>query len=331
MRAGNTRGKPSLVSRYRYPDVPQGGIVTAVLQGPEQVFRFTLTRPVANFGVVITRRNPGVKVEPRIVEDGDENRLTGYAALPTNLNPYLEQFGNPVLAAAAIRPLAGSYDVVFDSATAAGAGAFAFRFWVDDTRPPSLRLTQARVRRNVPLVVRATDLGSGIDATTIRATIDGRPFSTTLVARHAADPDDGRQAREAQAPAPGVRLPGVAQHGERAADPAQHARALGRDRDPLGASLAAKAVAWPPRAYRSSRGVSRSSIVGSASRSAWTLRTNSSSSLEITVSFALRFSRSRRRRASAPARRSNLGHSAATTTPTPIASSTIHGQDTPPV
>ena len=43
MRAGNTRGKPSLVSRYRYPDVPQGGIVTAVLQGPEQVFRFTLT------------------------------------------------------------------------------------------------------------------------------------------------------------------------------------------------------------------------------------------------------------------------------------------------
>ena len=49
------------------------------------------------------------------------------------------------------------------------------------------------------------------------------------------------------------------------------------------------------------------------------------------VSFALRFSRSRRRRASAPARRSNLGHSAATTTPTPIASSTIHGQVTAPV
>jgi subtilisin family serine protease len=182
LRAGNTRGKPSLVSRYRYPDVPQGGIVTAVLQGPEQVFRFTLRRPVANLGVVITRRNAAVKVEPRIVEDGDENRLTGYAALPTNLNPYLEQFGNPVLAAAAIRPLAGSYDIVFDSANAAGAGGFAFRFWVDDTQPPSLRLTSARVRRNLPLLVHATDLGSGIDATTIKATIDGRTCSTTLVA-----------------------------------------------------------------------------------------------------------------------------------------------------
>ena len=246
--------------------------MTAVLQGPEQVFRFTLTKPVANFGVVITRRNTGVKVEPRIVEDGDENRLTGYAALPTNLNPYLAQFGNPVLAAAAIRPLAGSYDVVFDSATAAGAGGFTFRFWVDDTQPPSLKLTQARVRRNLPLVVRATDLGSGIDATTIKATIDGKPCSTTLVAGNAADPDDRRQARQAPAPAPGVRLPGVAQHGERGADPAEHARAVGRDRDPL-----EPGQADGPR-YRSSRGVSRSSIVGSASRSAWTLRTNSSSS-----------------------------------------------------
>lgn len=178
LRNGDTRGRPSLVSRYRYPDVPQGGIVTASLLGPEQVFRFALTKAVANFGVVITRRNAGVKVEPRIVEGSDENRLTGYAALPTNLNPYLAQFGNPVLAAAAIRPLAGSYDIVFDSATAAGAGAFSFRFWVDDTKPPSLRLTQARVRRNVPLVVLASDLGSGIDATTIKATIDGKPYAT---------------------------------------------------------------------------------------------------------------------------------------------------------
>ncbi len=154
--------------------------MTASLQGPEQVFRFTLGRPVANFGVVITRRAAGVKVEPRIVAGADENRLTGYAALPTNLNPYLAQFGNPVLAAAAIRPLAGSYDIVFDSATAGGAGPFSFRFWVDDTEPPSLKLTQARVRRNVSLVVHASDIGSGIDATTIKATIDGKPCLTTF-------------------------------------------------------------------------------------------------------------------------------------------------------
>jgi hypothetical protein len=107
LHSGDTRGQPSLASRYRYPDVPAGGIITSVLRGPEQVFRVTLTKPVANFGVVIVRRDGGARVEPRVVSAGDENRLTGYAALPFNLNPYLAQFGDPVLAAGAVRPLAG--------------------------------------------------------------------------------------------------------------------------------------------------------------------------------------------------------------------------------
>ena len=46
---------------------------------------------------------------------GDERRLTGYAALPFNLNPYLRTFGDTVLAAGAILPAAGTYDIVFDS------------------------------------------------------------------------------------------------------------------------------------------------------------------------------------------------------------------------
>ena len=54
---------------------------------------------------------------------GNENKLTGYAALPVNLNPYLAEFGEPVLAAGAVRPLAGAYDVVFDSARRVGRGA----------------------------------------------------------------------------------------------------------------------------------------------------------------------------------------------------------------
>ena len=113
-------------------------------------------------------------MEPRVVSAGDENRLTGYPALPTNLNPYLAQFGNPVLAAGAIRPLAGSYDIVFDSATAAGAGAFTFRYWVNDTRPPSLKLEQAQVRRGAAIRVEIADAGSGIDLSTVRVSVDGR-------------------------------------------------------------------------------------------------------------------------------------------------------------
>ena len=170
---GDTRGKQALVSRYRYPEVPSDGVVSAVLQGPEQVFRLTLPRATANFGVVIVQRGHGVKVEPRVVSAGDENRLTGYAALPLNLNPYLEQFGNPVPAAGAVRARVGSYDIVFDSATAAGAGTYAFRLWIDDTRPPSAVLTTARVRRGTPVTVRVTDTGSGVDPATLAAKVDG--------------------------------------------------------------------------------------------------------------------------------------------------------------
>lgn len=173
LHVGDTRGKPSLVSRYRYPDVPAGGVVSAVLQGPEQVFRVILTKPATNFGVVIVRRGKGARVEPRVVSAGDENRLTGYAALPLNLNPYLAEFGDSVLAAGAVRPLAGSYDIVFDSPSPGGAGSYAFRYWVDDTRPPTATLAQARVRRGTPLVVRVADTGSGVDPTTAKVAIDG--------------------------------------------------------------------------------------------------------------------------------------------------------------
>ncbi len=177
--SGNTSGKPSRVARYRYPDVPASGPVSSVLLGPEQVFRFTLTRPVANFGVVITRRGKRVRVEPRVVAAGDESRLTGYAALPLYLNPYLTSFGQPVLAAGALRPQPGTYDVVFDSRSAAGAGAFAFRFWVDDTRPPVAKLVGSRVRRGAPILVRVTDAGAGVDPHTASATVDGKEQRTT--------------------------------------------------------------------------------------------------------------------------------------------------------
>ncbi len=180
LHTGNTSGKPSLVSRYRYPDVPAGGAVSSTLRGPEQVFRVTLRRPVANFGVAIIERASGVQVEPRVVAAGNENELTGYPALPVNLNPYLAQFGAPVLAAGAVRPLAGAYDVVFDSTTEDGAGSFTFRYWFDDTRPPTVTLQQPRVSRGTPLVVRVNDAGSGVDPATVKVTVDGTTRAVPL-------------------------------------------------------------------------------------------------------------------------------------------------------
>jgi subtilisin family serine protease len=176
---GNTRGRKSLVTTYRYPELAGAGVARP-LAGPEQVFRVIFDRSVQNFGVVVVSRRPGVRVEPRIVAAGDENRLTGYPALPIVLNPYLDGLGDPVLAAGAIRPLAGSYDVVFDSLTKAGAGQFTFRFWVNDTTPPAVRLVARRVRRGLPLLLRVADRGSGVDQATVVARIDGKGRNVTF-------------------------------------------------------------------------------------------------------------------------------------------------------
>jgi hypothetical protein len=177
---GNTSGKQALVSAYRYPEILADGPVSPTLAGPEQVFRVTVPARAANFGVVVTARTRGARVEPRVIVAGDQNRLTGYAALPFYLNPYLTLFGRPVLAAGALSPLPGTYDVVFDSPTPAGAGAYTFRYWLNDVTPPTARLVAGSVRRGSPLQVAVADRGSGIDPATLVVRVDGNAVSVRL-------------------------------------------------------------------------------------------------------------------------------------------------------
>jgi subtilisin family serine protease len=172
-----TKGGSTRVRGYSYPQRPVGMGFAAELPGPEKVFRVTLKRPAANFGVVVTSRGRNVRVEPRIVSAGDERRLTGYAALPFNLNPYLRTFGDLVLASGAILPTAGAYDVVFDSPSAARAGTFTFRYWVNDVAPPLVRLRARTVKRGSALVLSAADRGSGVDPSSLVVRIDGREAS----------------------------------------------------------------------------------------------------------------------------------------------------------
>ncbi len=169
---GTTRGQPALVSRYRYPENPSGVGVTTVLAGPESVYRVRITRLVANFGVVVTQRAAGSRVEPRVVSDLDENRLTGYAGLPFAANPYLASFFDPVPVAGALSPAPGEYAIVFDSASR--AGAFTFRFWINDVAPPSAHLVSRSVRRGRDAFFAVSDAGSGVDPESVLLTIDGR-------------------------------------------------------------------------------------------------------------------------------------------------------------
>src|SRR5438874_1104557 len=171
---GNTAGRASRVACYRYPSDPSSLGIPPCLRGPEQVFRFRLARPVANFGVVVISQARGVHVQPRVVRAGDENRLTGYAGLPLNLNPYLPTYDHLSPAAGAVRPDAGAYDIVFDTPSRRAAGKFRFRFVIGDTKPPRMRLLTRSVRAGGALPVAVTDAGSGVDPASVHATLDGR-------------------------------------------------------------------------------------------------------------------------------------------------------------
>jgi hypothetical protein len=160
----------SRVTAYRYPDAPV--LVRTRLPGPEQVFRFVLGRPVANFGVAVTRSGRGVVVEPRIVAGADENRLLGVTALPYVSNPYLPTLYAPTRSAAALLPSPGAYSIVFDTPGAGRAGPFTFRFWIDDVTPPSVRLISARATAG-RILARVGDRGAGVDPAAIFYTVDG--------------------------------------------------------------------------------------------------------------------------------------------------------------
>ncbi len=180
---GNTRGRRALVSIYRYPENPTGAGVDRLLRGPEQIFRVSLRRPAANFGVAILEWGHGVRVQPRIVLSRDENRQAGPTALPLNTNPYLPTFGEPTPVSAVIRPTPGTYHVVFDSTTRAGAGRFTFRYWVGDETPPRVRLRSRSVRRGGTMTFVATDAGAGVDPQSIFANVAGSSRTPTYAAK----------------------------------------------------------------------------------------------------------------------------------------------------
>jgi subtilisin family serine protease len=171
---GNTARRGARVSCYRYPSNPSPLNIPPCLRGPEQVFRFRLARPVANFGVVVVSQARGVHVQPRVVRAGDENRLTGYAGLPLNLNPYLPTYDHVSPAAGAVRPDAAAYDIVFDTPSRRAAGKFVFRFWIGDTKSPRVRLLTQSIRVGHLLRVAVTDTGSGVDPGSLHAALDGR-------------------------------------------------------------------------------------------------------------------------------------------------------------
>jgi subtilisin family serine protease len=171
---GDTRRGRSLVSTYRYPSGASSSGLRARLPGPEQVFRLVVRGHMTNIGARVISRGPGVVVSPRLVRAGDEDQLTGYAGLPLRIDPYEPDYYGIEPVVGAFRPAPGAYDLVFDTASRRVAGPFTFRYWVNDTTPPSARLLTGTVRSGAPLRLWVGDRGSGVDPTSMVARVDGK-------------------------------------------------------------------------------------------------------------------------------------------------------------
>jgi subtilisin family serine protease len=172
---GDTTGGPSRVSTYRYPQRGIAPGVPTALRGPEEVFEFRLSKPVANFGVVVLG---GAQVSPRLVRNADENQLVGYTGIPATLNPYGD-FGNPAPVVGAVVPTLGVYDFVFDTPAHVQPGKFRFRFWIDDTTPPAIALRTRKVIAGKQIRLSLHDAGAGVDPGSISVSLGKRhaPFS----------------------------------------------------------------------------------------------------------------------------------------------------------
>jgi hypothetical protein len=94
--------------------------------------------------------------------------------LPIRVNPYQGGFYGAEPVVGVFRPARGAYELVFDTPSRRAAGAFRFRFWVNDTTPPAVRLLSRTVAAGAPLRLTIRDRGSGVDPTSLFARIDGR-------------------------------------------------------------------------------------------------------------------------------------------------------------
>jgi minor extracellular serine protease Vpr len=169
---GDTRVGADRVQQYRYPVAPFGNNPDEppmVQDGAEKVYVTSLDRPAVNIGVSVLDRSSGSRIDPWYLGRKNENTVQGFAGTPVDVNNYTYDYLQPVGAAGASFPRQGSYYVSVDSGRERftgrrAAGSYTLRSWVDDVRPPSLRLVTTRVSTGRPtLVFRATDTQSGVD------------------------------------------------------------------------------------------------------------------------------------------------------------------------
>ncbi|HXF97780.1 MAG TPA: S8 family serine peptidase [Gaiellaceae bacterium] len=211
---GDTRTGEDRARAYRWPTSPFAvlgifGVDPSVDDdGKEKVYVLDLPRQVVNAGVVVERPRLNVAasirellgsnqpIHPWFLGSLDENNVLGYAGIPINVNSLLPDFLFNTGASGGVMLPAGRYYVSVDSGRdpftgRSLAGPFVLRHWVNDVRPPVLRLLTPRVSAGRPSVVaRVTDDKSGVDPLSLQLRF-GRGFQNLEVSATSFDPETG--------------------------------------------------------------------------------------------------------------------------------------------
>jgi hypothetical protein len=141
-----------------------------VEEGAERLYLVPhLNRPVINLGVAVILASNNSSIDPWLLGAPDENSVQGQAGTPVNVNALTFDYGLPVGAAGVVFPRLKRFWVAVDSSQdeytgRSLRGRFLLRYWVNDLRPPSIRLLTRRVAAGRPtLVARVRDGGAGVN------------------------------------------------------------------------------------------------------------------------------------------------------------------------
>jgi minor extracellular serine protease Vpr len=171
---GDTIRGAGVVSHYRFPAAPFGPAVNYIgppmnESGVEHLYWTRISVPTVNFGVAVQLQSANSLIDPWVLGSPDENDVQGYAGTPVNVNGLMFDYRADVEAAGAIFPRTKRYYVAIDSGSdpftgAALPGEYVVKSWVDDLRPPSVRLLTKRVTMGrSTLAAKVVDSQSGVD------------------------------------------------------------------------------------------------------------------------------------------------------------------------
>ena len=185
--SGDTRTGDGRVSAYRWPTSPFSilgifGVDPTVNEdGKEKVYSLDIPRQAVNAGVVVVKPAPRLDagitsllssnqpIHPWFLGSLDENDVLGYAGIPVNVNGTLPDFLFSIGASGGVFLPPGRYYVSVDSGRDlfSGrqlAGTYVLRSWVNDVRPPTVKVLTRTISTGRPTIVaKVTDAKSGVD------------------------------------------------------------------------------------------------------------------------------------------------------------------------